>query len=176
MRSTKFIKNCSSSLCTCLHHMVILRTRNKITDFLMILAWASPFNRSIKLIIISHTIKFGSRKLRINVFLERSNRGHQIFFGVLSIMPCATAVNDFLGVLCATFGVSCSTKCSTMWTRFFFPYCLVFIFNVMTISCPMLRPLSCLTMFCAHNFSLMCRFNLQFLQNYINIDTDEIQH
>ena len=31
-------------LCTCLHHMVILRTRNKITDFLMILAWASPFN------------------------------------------------------------------------------------------------------------------------------------
>ena len=25
--------------------MVILRTQNKITDFLMILAWASPFNR-----------------------------------------------------------------------------------------------------------------------------------
>ena len=24
--------------------MVILRTRNKITDYLMILAWASPFN------------------------------------------------------------------------------------------------------------------------------------
>ena len=24
--------------------MVILRTRNKITDFFMILAWASPFN------------------------------------------------------------------------------------------------------------------------------------
>ena len=46
MRSTKIIKNCSSnvSLCTCLHHMVILRTRNKNTDFLMILAWASPFN------------------------------------------------------------------------------------------------------------------------------------
>ena len=44
MRSTKIIKNCSSSLCTCLHHMVILRNRNKITDFLMILAWASPFN------------------------------------------------------------------------------------------------------------------------------------
>ena len=45
MRGTKIIKICSSSLCTCLHHMVILRTRNKITDFLMILAWASPFNR-----------------------------------------------------------------------------------------------------------------------------------
>ena len=43
MRSTKIIKICSSSLCTCLHHMVILRTRNKITDFLMILAWASLF-------------------------------------------------------------------------------------------------------------------------------------
>ena len=46
MRSTKIIKICSSSLCTCLHHMVILRTRNKITDFFMILAWASPFNIS----------------------------------------------------------------------------------------------------------------------------------
>ena len=40
----------------------------------------------------------------------------------------------------------------------------------------MLRPLLCLTMFCDHNFSLVCRFNLQFSQNYINIDTDEIQH
>ena len=39
----KIIKIYSSSLCTCLHHMVILRTRNKITDFFMILAWASPF-------------------------------------------------------------------------------------------------------------------------------------
>ena len=46
MRSTKIIKNCSSSLCTCLHQMVILRTRNKITDFFIILAWASPFNLS----------------------------------------------------------------------------------------------------------------------------------
>ena len=26
-----------------LHHMVILRSQNKITDFLMTLAWASPF-------------------------------------------------------------------------------------------------------------------------------------
>ena len=48
MRSTKIIKICSSSLCTCLHHMVILRTRNKITDFLMILAWASPFKKPIQ--------------------------------------------------------------------------------------------------------------------------------
>ena len=44
MRSTKIMKNCSSSLCTCLHHMVILRTRNKITDFFMILSWAGLFN------------------------------------------------------------------------------------------------------------------------------------
>ena len=44
MRSTKIVKNCSSSLWTCLHHMVILRAQKKITDFLMILAWASPFN------------------------------------------------------------------------------------------------------------------------------------
>ena len=44
MRSTKIIKICSYSLCTRLHHMVILRTRNKITDFFMVLAWASPFN------------------------------------------------------------------------------------------------------------------------------------
>ena len=43
MRSTKIIKICSSSLRTCLHHMVIIRNQNKITDFLMILAWASPF-------------------------------------------------------------------------------------------------------------------------------------
>ena len=51
MRSTKIKKNCSSSLCTCLHHMVILGTRNKITDFLMILAWASPFkvNNGLKI-------------------------------------------------------------------------------------------------------------------------------
>ena len=53
-------------------------------------------------------------------FLERSNSGHQMFFGVLSIMLCATAVDDFFGVLCATICVSCSTKYSTMWTRNFF--------------------------------------------------------
>ena len=41
------LKNfCSSSLWTCLHHMVILGSNNKITNFLMILAWACPFNPS----------------------------------------------------------------------------------------------------------------------------------
>ena len=39
----KFKNFCSCSLWTCLHHMVILRSQNKITEFLMILAWASPF-------------------------------------------------------------------------------------------------------------------------------------
>ena len=38
------IKNfCSSSLWTCLHHMVILRSQNKITD-VMTLAWVWAFN------------------------------------------------------------------------------------------------------------------------------------
>ena len=127
--------------------------------------------------IISHTNKFGGRKWGINVkntcLLERSSRG----FGVLSIMLCATAVNDFI-VFCVRPLVShvrpnvrpCGHEI------FSCPYFLVLIFNVTTISCLMLRPLSCLTTFCVYNFSLVCRFNLQFSQNYINIDTDEIQH
>ena len=45
MDSTKIKKNfCSSILWTCLHYMVILISQNRITDFFMILAWASPFN------------------------------------------------------------------------------------------------------------------------------------
>ena len=34
----KFKNFCSSSLWTCLHHMGILRSQNKITDFFVILA------------------------------------------------------------------------------------------------------------------------------------------
>ena len=37
---------CSSSLWTCLHYMVILRSQNKITDFFMILACVWAFNPS----------------------------------------------------------------------------------------------------------------------------------
>ena len=43
-------KNCSSSLWTFLHHMIIimimdiLRSQNKITNFFMILTWVCPFN------------------------------------------------------------------------------------------------------------------------------------
>ena len=45
MHSTKIKKNfCSSILWTCLHYMVILISQNRITDFFMILVWASPFN------------------------------------------------------------------------------------------------------------------------------------
>ena len=44
MRITKIKKTFAVlSLWTCLHHMVILKSQNKITDFFMILAWASPF-------------------------------------------------------------------------------------------------------------------------------------
>ena len=100
-----------------------------------------------------------------------------MFLGVLSIMSCAIAVNDF-GVLCATIGVSCSIRCSTMWTR----KCFVSSPSSIDFQCYdhfvsyMLRPLSCLTMFCDHNFSRIRRFNLQFSQDYINIGTYEIQH
>ena len=39
------LKNfCSSSLLTCSHHMVILRSQNEINDFFMLSAWACPFN------------------------------------------------------------------------------------------------------------------------------------
>ena len=41
----KKIENlCSSSLWKCLHHLIILRSQNKIIDFFMILAWTSPLN------------------------------------------------------------------------------------------------------------------------------------
>ena len=59
MRSTTFLKNCSSCLWTCLHHMVILKSQNKITDFFMILAWASPFNE-----IRSVLARWGRRRLK----------------------------------------------------------------------------------------------------------------
>ena len=97
-----------------------------------------------------------------------------MFFGVLPIMTCATAINDFLGVLCVTIGgcslvspVSLSllatvtvtltdnhTQCMVVDVRppgheiVSYPYFLVLIF---TIWCPTLRTLSCLTMFCDHN-------------------------
>ena len=56
MRSTKIKKNfCSYWLWIyMLHYMVILRSQNKITDFLMILAWLSRFNTSVTLL---HMVK-----------------------------------------------------------------------------------------------------------------------
>ena len=47
---------CSSSLWTCLHHIV--SSQNKITDFCVILAWASPF------------------KLRLHIRVMRVDRNH----------------------------------------------------------------------------------------------------
>ena len=37
-------------------HMVILRSQNKITDFLMILAWASPFKRAKNTIYVTEFV------------------------------------------------------------------------------------------------------------------------
>ena len=42
--------------------MVILRTRNKITDFLMILAWASPFNCMVPSSDKTKNMVIGTRK------------------------------------------------------------------------------------------------------------------
>ena len=82
MRSTKIIKICSSSLCTCLHHMVILRTRNKITDFLMILAWASPFNHynnnSCWLTVHFRDMKFRKHQTSFNLRLLIKSVTHKI--------------------------------------------------------------------------------------------------
>ena len=44
--------------------MVILRTRNKIIDFLMILAWASPFKCLISLQIMLPTVQIKNVKKR----------------------------------------------------------------------------------------------------------------
>ena len=47
---------CSSSLWTRLHHMAILRSQNKITDFLMILAWAVPL--TIIIVSLKHITQY----------------------------------------------------------------------------------------------------------------------
>ena len=47
--------------------MVILRTRNKITEFLMILAWASPF----KLACISLSIQIQVREVNLPLIKRR---------------------------------------------------------------------------------------------------------
>ena len=45
--------------------MVILRSQNKITDFFMILAWASPFKWGFQLLFVS---KFTPRKLKVSTY------------------------------------------------------------------------------------------------------------
>ena len=48
--------------------MVILRSQNKITDFFMILAWASPFKKKyLSLLFIVNSL---SASLLLNIFLS----------------------------------------------------------------------------------------------------------
>ena len=56
--------------------MGILRTRNKITDFLMILAWASPFN--YKLQPVTYFVRFLIEILKNKVVIisKRENNTH----------------------------------------------------------------------------------------------------
>ena len=106
MRSTKIIKICSSSLCTCLHHMVILRTRNKITDFLMILAWASPFNpRSIQRCLKPHIKIIVIKRNALDQHLPSQNVGqHPSKHQTLSqcwinfVTPSATSAQHYLNI------------------------------------------------------------------------------
>ena len=49
---------------------------------------------------------------------------------------------------------------------------LVLIFNVTTLIFHMTYN----TMFCDHNFRLICRSNLKFQHNYRNINTNDSQH
>ena len=54
--------------------MVIFRTRNKITDFLMILAWASPF-KVLSLPNINHQSKTGQPPVAEMHDVDTSTRG-----------------------------------------------------------------------------------------------------
>ena len=65
---------CSSSLWTCLHHMVILRNQNKITDFLMILALASPF-KALNLFDVLEYYTIPSSILRTNYMANKYFKG-----------------------------------------------------------------------------------------------------
>ena len=60
---------CSSSLWTCLHHMVMLISQNKITDYFMILAWACPFKGHLH-----GELLWSSITLTCNVFTELSEK------------------------------------------------------------------------------------------------------
>ena len=51
--------------------MVILRTRNKITDFLMILAWASPFNVSILPSVVLNVLFWIFHKQQVGLSIRR---------------------------------------------------------------------------------------------------------
>ena len=70
MRSTKKINKIfrSSSLWTCLHLIVILKSRNKITDFLKLLAWVWAFKDEGRIQIKKHT----QYSTRLEMYVHRS--------------------------------------------------------------------------------------------------------
>ena len=48
--------------------MVILRTRNKITDFLMILAWASPFKLILEFYYMANGLTFEILNIILRIY------------------------------------------------------------------------------------------------------------
>ena len=73
------INKISSSLWTCLHHMVILGRKNKITDFLMILAWACPFKKNQKI----------EKNSEVGRWFETPTRILFFFFGNVVFFLCS---------------------------------------------------------------------------------------
>ena len=73
----------SSSLWTCLHHMVILKSQNKITDFFMILSLTSPFNCVLQQLYIN------SSELTFNCSI-------QLLFNKSFCIPTGSALNEKL--------------------------------------------------------------------------------
>ena len=77
--------------------MVILRSQNKITDFLKILAWASPFN-----LLIDYTIYFEWHIILTYIFLLSHISPCLLDDEVCSYLPVAlSSVRSNLLFLCA---------------------------------------------------------------------------
>ena len=71
---------------TSLFNMVILRSQNKITDFFMILAWASPFNLTISCLYLCVKIKF-YHPINDTLLIVIQFTGWFICISVLLIVP-----------------------------------------------------------------------------------------
>ena len=70
--------------------MVILRTRNKITDFFMILAWASPFNKSIATCCQASSLFFKVLPMFTNFacLTQKKSKPKDVFFLVEHNIDC----------------------------------------------------------------------------------------